>query len=419
MRLGLSVALVLALACGDDDGRGDDGGLDAARDDAATDASSDVLVPDSSIDVGTDGGQDAATDGGGECPRVPAPGDRVRQVVVSHPFPAPSAIYEVFELDQSGTLSRPGTTFELGRSTGGEIAFTPDGEVGLVAQEDGTLGVFRIDAAGVVEVVHAAYDGAFYAAGVIAAADGTGAWVRDAQWRDSGGGVYWVEIGCDGSIASERLVAPSKLPYAWLPRGDGTAVLFGRDVLDTVEGDDDGFIVDLAGPTVSATGDVFPDSDWIGAGADLTADGAFALIGDNGLFSINRVAIARLGATSITGAQIIEPLEDPIAIVASPMNDAAIVASGFGNAIFRLVYDGDADPAWSNAGELAYMGARPALPGGAVAIESGLLTGLVLVAENVGIRRVRFNGGGAVEDLGAFALGEGLENIVGAIGVQP
>lgn len=416
MRFGLAL-MVLAVACGDDDGRVDGGSVDGGTD-ASSDVSTDVPGVDAQLDSGADDAGPDAADAGSECPRVPAPADRVRRVVISHPFPAPSMVYEVFELDQSGELSRPGTTFELGRSTGGEIAFTPDGEVGLVAQEDGTLGVFRLTEDG-VEVVHAAYDGEFYAAGVIAAADGTGAWVRDAQWRDSGGGVYWVEIGCDGSITSESLVAASKLPYAWLPRGDGTAVLFGRDVLDTVEGDDDGFILDLAGPSVSATGDVFPDSDWIGAGADLTADGTFALIGDNGLFTTNRVGIARLGPSSITGAQVIEPLEDPIAIVASPMNDAAIVASGFGNAIFRLTYDADADPAWTNAGELTYTGARPALPGGAVAIEAGPLTGMVLVAENVGIRRVQFTGGGAVEDLGAFALGEGLENIVGAIGVQP
>lgn len=411
-----SALLLLAIACGDDDGRVDAGGDGGT--DASSDASIDVPIFDAEVDGGDDAGADAGADGGSECPRVPAPADRVRQVVISHPYPAPSMVYEVFELDQSGELSRPGTTFELGRSTGGEIVFTPDGEVGLVAQEDGTLGVFRFTEDG-VEVVHAAYDGEFYAAGVIPAADGTGAWVRDAQWRESGGGLYWVEIGCDGSIAAESLVAASKLPYAWLPRGDGTAVLFGRDVLDTVEGDDDGFIVDLAGPSVTAAGDIFPDSDWIGAGADLTADGTFALIGDNGLFTTNRVAIARLGETSITGTQIIEPLEDPIAIVASPTNDAAIVASGFGNAIFRLTYDGDADPAWTNAGELTYVGARPALPGSAVAIETGPLVGLVLVAENVGIRRVRFSGGGAVEDLGAFDLGEGIENVVGAIGVQP
>ncbi len=409
--------LVFAFACGDDD-RPADGGTDTGTDASTTDTSVDVPELDAPTDAGTDASQDAPTDAGLECPRVPAAADRVRQIVISHPFPSPSQVFEVFELDQSGEITRPGTTFEMGRATGGDIAFTPDGEVGLVAQEDGTLGVFRFTDDG-VEVVHAGYDGEFYAAGVIAAADGTGAWVRDAQWRDSGGGVYWVEIGCDGSITSESLVAASKLPYAWLPRGDGTAVLFGRDVLDTVEGDDDGFIVDLAGPSVTATGDVFPDSDWIGAGADLTADGTFALIGDNGLFTTNRVAIARLGADSITDAQIITPLEDPVSIVASPMNDAAIVASGFGNAIFRLVYNPDSDPAWRNAGELAYMGGRPALPGSAVPIEAGPLTGLVLVSENVGIRRVRFSGGGAVEDLGAFDLGEGVENVVGAIGVQP
>jgi len=42
----------------------------------------------------------------------------------------------------------------------------------------------------------------------------------------------------------------------------------------------------------------------------------------------------------------------------------------------------------------------------------------VLVSENVGVHRVQFSAGG-VQDLGATTYGDGLENIVGAIGVQP
>lgn len=63
--------------------------------------------------------------------------------------------------------------------------------------------------------------------------------------------------------------------------------------------------------------------------------------------------------------------------------------------------------------------ARPQLPSAAVQVERWALAGLVLVAEVSGIRRVRFDGVGGVEDLGRFEFGSGLDNIVGALGVQP
>jgi hypothetical protein len=41
------------------------------------------------------------------------------------------------------------------------------------------------------------------------------------------------------------------------------------------------------------------------------------------------------------------------------------------------------------------------------------------VAENLGVRQIRFEPGGSVTDLGMFALGNDAENIVGSIRVQP
>ncbi len=42
-----------------------------------------------------------------------------------------------------------------------------------------------------------------------------------------------------------------------------------------------------------------------------------------------------------------------------------------------------------------------------------------MVAENVAVRRVRFEASGGVTDLGAFRLGSGIEVIVGIVGVTP
>ena len=52
-------------------------------------------------------------------------------------------------------------------------------------------------------------------------------------------------------------------------------------------------------------------------------------------------------------------------------------------------------------------------------IERGPLSGLVLLAENQGVRRLYFEENGEVTDLGLVSSGEGPESIVGTIGVQP
>src|SRR5688500_6626106 len=98
----LLVALVLVGGCGDDGGGGITGG------DSGTDATS--------------------------CTRRPPAADRARHVIVSHPY-APggemrSNAWEVLDLSETGTLSRPARTFEMGRAIVGEIAFTLDGRIG-------------------------------------------------------------------------------------------------------------------------------------------------------------------------------------------------------------------------------------------------------------------------------------------------
>ena len=420
MRISLILGLLLAAACGDDDRRTLDGGPPeagrdgrvpgdaAALDGTAPDAQPDAPPPDS---------------GSAGCPRAAAAADRTRYVVVSHPFAAGGGagdLYEVLLLDTSGVLTQPGVTFAMGTAHDGAIAFSPDGEIGIVAQEDGSVGVFRFGAGGEPEVVEAAYGGSFYAGAVVMDPSGAHAWVLDQQWRESGGGVYRLDIGCDGSVLGDTRVAEARLPYAMIPRDDGTALLVAKDVADSSAGAD-AHIVRLDGPTVVASADVFADDDWIVSSAALTRNGRHFLFADNAAFASTgvRVGVVEVAGDALVTKPTVMPIEDPIAIVASPFDDAAIVPSGFGDAIFVLDYAPDASAPFTLRGELAYAGARPALPGAAVAIERGSLDGLVLVAENVSVRRVRFEGGGTVTDLGAFGLGSGSTAIVGAIGVTP
>ncbi len=406
MRTHLCFALLLALACGDDD-RAD---VDAFVADAA------LPVDGGGMDTGP-GETDAfvPTDGGPEvCPRELAAADRERFVVIAHPF-VPS--YEVLALSTDGTLSRPGTTFLMGKAEEAPIGFTADGEVGVVPQDDGTLGVFTIDEGGNVAVVHTAYEGEFYAARVVMDPDGSSAWVLDSQWRENGGGLYRIEFGCDGRIVSEERVAPARLPYGMGFEPDGTAIVASKDILSTSLGPDI-HRVDLSAGAVALSADVFADDDWIVAGFALSERHAF--LGDIAAFSAapNRVAVVGLGESSLVPLQTVE-VEDPTSVVVSPFDDVVLVVTGFGDAIFEYGYDPDAAEPLTARGELSYTTRGPAIPTIAATITRGSLEGLALVAENVAVRRVQFEGGGAVADLGPFELGEGTESITGAIGVQP
>jgi hypothetical protein len=353
--------------------------------------------------------------------RTPAPADGPRSVVVAHPFASSGAqadAWALLTLSAAGELGRPGTTFTMGRANYGRVAFTPDGELGFAAQEDGSLGVFRVSSTE-VEVLHAAYDGSFYAHDVLVSPEGDHLLVLDVNFPNNGGGLYRVDIGCDGSLVDRGKITESRLAYAgaWL---DGDLVLAVRD-LPGAPAAHPVARVGWPAPALLSSSIAFPDDDAITAGFAATRNGAHLLLGDNSGFASvpNRVAVVK--TTGGLGAvQMLPNIEDPFAIATSPANDAAIVISGFGDAIFVLDYDpSNASGPFSVRGELGYVGAGPQLPGSVAPIERGTLDGLVLVSELSGVRRVRFGANANVTDLGLFDLGDGLENIVGAIGVAP
>jgi len=385
------------------------------------DAASEAGKPDS-------GASDAGANASEACTRAAAPADRVRKIVVSHPFDAggmPATDYEVLDLEVNGTIATTGTHFQLHATSGGRITFTPDGAVGLVAQDDGTLGVFAFDASGNVHVVSAGLSPTYVSA-VVMAPGGAHAYLLNDDWRNSGGGVYSAAIGCDGTVSSEGLVVPSRLPAGLVLLDGGTAFVaatdFGSFVTDA--GEDAGplaLLVDWPAPaTVLARTNPFGDTLAILSDVALTPDGRYALLADDNAFSgiANRVAVVELASGGVNPAQVITPVTDPQSIVASPFDDTVIVTSGMGNAIYVLTYAAGPAP-FSLAAPLAYVGAPPQLPASAEVVRVGGLEGLVLVAENLGVRRLRFAAGGSVSDLGLTSLGTALTSIVGAIGVQP
>ncbi len=374
---------------------------------------------------GDDGGAgttpgDSGSDGAG-CSRAPAAADRTRFVVVSHPYlngSTPSNAWEVLELTAAGVLSRPGRTFQMGRATVGEIAFTVDGKVGIVPQSDGSLGVFTLDDAGVPTVVHAMYKGDFYAHKIVRGPDGT-IYVLDDQWRENGGGIYELAIDCTGAVTGVVLVAAAKLPagLAFMGEDDNLAVLAANDIGTSPAGSE-GHVLDWGHrePTVESSIDLFPEDEAIIGGTAIGFASPHFFVGDTSGFSSvpNSVAIASLAGNELSGGVERVAIEDPIAILADPEHDQVLVVSGFGNAMFVV----DRPVTTWRTREVVYMGVKPQLPGGAVMVAQGMLRGHTFVAENTGVRHVRFTATG-VEDLGEFSLGAGIENATGAIGVTP
>lgn len=365
------------------------------------------------------------------CGRPLADPDATRVVVAQHPYrldldvAVPDNSWEILQLDSAGSLSSSGVRFQMGRAFWGTVEFARNGHVGLVVQDDGSLGVFRIEADGSVVVVHAAYTDGLYAGTVHVDHSGEYAYVLDPNWRNNGGGVFRVDIACDGTLSTTNLQLPSKLARGAValdsPNSDRYFVA-AVDILDSPATLTSAHIVDFAPtPAVLSSADGFGDTDASVSAVARTHDGLFALVADNGMFSENRVSVLAIDGDQITPTQLLTPFTDPTAIVTSPFDNAALVTAAQDDAIFALSYaPTSGNTPFAVLGELSYpAGDSPKLPGSAVMIERGLLQGHVLIAENVAIRQVQFNPDGSITDHGTTSLGSGIPGIVGAIGVQP
>ncbi len=358
------------------------------------------------------------------CARTPSPDDGPRRLVISHPFLANgerSNVFEVLDVSPEGALSRPGRQFEMGNAVSGSIQFTPDGEVGLVALDDGKIGVFRLDAAGHPTVVHEGFKGAFDAGRVVMEPGGDSALVIDRNWRERGGGVYRVTIGCDGSLTDQGRILAAKSPGAVTFVGQ-RAVVAAVDAGDLPKSGEpphaNVHLVDMSGaPRVTASADIF-GYDIIVGGAAMTSDGRTMLVGDvNGFGDFpNRVAAVDVSEARVRPSGLM-PVENPEAIATSPFGDVAVVASPMADAI-QILDRGGPQNGWRVRGPVPYAdGRRPQLPGDLATIDRGRLRGTVFVSENVSVRRLEFQPNGSVVDRGSLELGEDFSSISGAIGV--
>ncbi len=351
--------------------------------------------------------------------------DADRYGVVSLPYTAAGGqapAWEVVRLAPSGTLHRTGTSFTMGRAFDGVVRFTPDGSLGLAVQEDGSLGVFTLGTDGAVAVLDAAFSddgkgGSFYASDVLIDDDGERAWVVDGNWANNGGGIYAIALPCEtGRPVAGGLVVGAKLARHLFPAPGGRHVVVAREVGDDATGH--AYLVDLAGPTVVDAVRLWPDDDAIAGGAALAGDGAHLVVGDVSAFSgvPNRLAVARLDADTLTALQVLSPVEDPTGIGA--WGAATLVASGFGDALIRVSYAPGSAP-FAVDGPLSTTGGAPQIPSAVVTVAAPDGDGWMLVPEVKGVRVVRATASGGLTDLGVSAFGDGLDNLPGALGLQP
>ncbi len=412
LSLGLVTGLALgAAACGSSD--------------ASSSATGDAgpVADGGAADTALPGDDENAGDAAVACPRVPKPDNHVRKVVISHPFGADSnkaPVYEVLELSTTGTLTKTGNTFTM-RPGFSEITFSLDGKIGMVPQDDGSIGVFTFDDAGKPKVIHEGLEGSFYADHILAAKDGQHVYVLDANTASNGGGVHRFAINCDGTLKHEGLVVTGGRAHAmaFYPGNRDQAVLVAYKALDSSPGSY-AHRLDLSGakPKRVASGAVFDDEVAIASWVQVTTDGKYALVTDNGIAKGSRMAPVALGDMT-KRATITTP--NPAGVLMSPFGNALLLLNTDGEDALRVVkYDAANDTTpFTITGEVTLLGGKTELPSLASVIDRGTLLGRVLVAENVAIRQLAFAKDGTITDIGAKLTYDGIPGIVGSLGIEP
>jgi len=439
-RLCFVLGAVCLTACGDDGPAADDSGSTTAATTGTTGPGSSSTSGGEST-AGSSGGEasstgddesgDSTTTGSQGCPDALPPANRVRQVIVALPFDeagGQARRYGRLELDEDGNLSEVVQEFEMGRAFEGPIVFTPDGRFGVVPQtpvvdsnDSASLGVFRVADDGVVDVLDPGFVGDFYPSKITMAADGRTVWVIDSAFEDAGGGVYEVELDCDGTLIDHGRVLPGRLVSGLLFTPQGNAILSAIQMPGVTPGPQ-GFLFAWPGEDAPlSTADMLGHTDAVVEATALTPDGGLFAIADNSTFApvSNQVGFVQIDGETLVGAGAIEVF-NPYELVASPFDDVLLVASGESNTIYVLDYTPGGTPALSMRGPLEAADGQPvSLPGKATMVRRGDLEGLVLWAQDGGIRRIQLGGDGQVTDLGVHSPGSGLAWIVGGIGVQP
>jgi hypothetical protein len=356
------------------------------------------------------------------CTRPMKAATRVRKVVISHPYVDSTGAtqkFEVLELHTTGELRKTGTTFTMGKAGYNPIVFTPDGEIGFVTQDDGTIGIFRFDFFGVPHVVNIGLAPGFYPNALVMSPNGDKLYALDPDTTAHGGGVYELDIACDDTVSVKGLVVPGNNANAmtFLPRSRTQALLAGVSAFDSTAGNDT-FALDLSNPALTAQGSTFGSAPGIASAIAVTPDGKYGLVTDDSLKAGNRVGVITL--ESMKPRQILTT-DVPIQIVTSIYGNAAMVVNGdsFSQLTMISYNPSNTETPFAVTGPMPYTLPDPVLPGASVQITRGSLKGRVLVAELAAVRQVEFTADGAMKDVSQLAFDRTDDGVIGTIGVEP
>lgn len=431
----LSAPLALAAACGG----GDDDAAPSTADAGRSPAASSSGGSSSSGTVSSSGGGGSSGEAGRLCHATPQGDDALRFMVSARPYASLSDAgtttmakrFSTFSLTSAGIVTELGE-FELGGyNTAGRIAFTPDGRLGAVAlesrtqQDRGTVGVFRLDDAGQVTVVHANYKAAFFAAAVAFSPDGAFLYVSSDGTANNGGGLYAIPVGCDGTLGeSTRILSGAgTTPPFWAPSNAAAPwrALVASNALEGAGAGQGLHLITFDGVTAARLGsvDAFGQQTLINEIA-WAADGTHALlVAPNPNIGGQRV----IGVRSDGEAPVLDhayELAGAETVVASPYGNSFFIALADPDGMARVSYASTSEPAFA-APETVVAGVKPQLPFAAHAITRGALKGRIVFAELDSIRQLQFDAEGDVSNVSQFKMPSAGDDdftaILGAFGL--
>ncbi|MFT7520681.1 MAG: hypothetical protein ACI9MC_002832 [Kiritimatiellia bacterium] len=359
----------------------------------------------SDVDVtDTDGSPDVDP---AACHTVPMSPVAPRHLVVAQPYNADfsqSQLWHVFQVLADGELART-DTFEMGRAFSGAVRFTPDGQIGAVPQDDGTIGLFSLDAKGIATVISAGFgEGAVYASEVRFAPDAETLYAVDGNWVNNGGGIYAISVDCDGQLGVPMRILEAKLPggLTW-DEGPERAVLFSIEV-------------DGAPETTLHTADLTLGT-WLdhalafvdGAGqpSEIVITDNYLVVGDTDEFAGHGGRVA-----SLTWPDLLPVAEarfrDPVSLL-NVEGDRVLCSMGYADAVIELAPDA------THIGDRGHVSAQ--LPGTLTMLRSGALASWAWVGTVDGVMPMSLGEGMRVYP--AIAVGPPEARQGGAIGVQP
>lgn len=375
----------------------------------------------------TDAG--ASPDAGLACPERALPAiDGPRVVLVGHPFAdamgGRGTDIHGLTLTPEGELVDDGVRFDVGFRVA-RIAFAPHGQHAFVLGGDGELASVSVDAADALALIDVvALPGADYG-DVEVSADASTLWITGSNVNETSG-ISTVRVDCDGGLTvDEAAFFNLRLSdsTAFLPGQQRALVLGGQAVFDPIDDRDVRLLErvgDAAGEGFREVGAFDLYHDFVGAGRiAVSPDARLGAIPNNSAFSEEggQVMIVAIEGDVVTEVERVTEVEDPGEALFSLDGQTLIVSQVEPGLLTVLRIEGGrvADRGAVRGIGLADQMAR---------VERGPLADTLLIPSidpNGGpnISMVRVTGPGMVVDLGETPLGDGIEQIVTPIAVQP